>query len=57
MPVVSGNAENFFKWNSKEFSDGDKVWLKITGRSIDGTIYGIATKEHICSDSAGKSKN
>lgn len=42
IPIVQGMADTFYQWNHSTLADGDKVWFKITARSIDGKLHGAA---------------
>ncbi len=45
--VTSDITKSNFKWDTSLFPEGTVFQLKITGKSIDGTITGSATKEFI----------
>jgi predicted secreted hydrolase len=46
-PVVSGISGTSYKWNAKAVPEGDKFRLRLTGRSVDGTIKNSVTKEFV----------
>lgn len=47
--IFSDISETNYKWNSKAISKGDKIWLRLTGESVDGIIKGTVTKAFILS--------
>ncbi|HEY9342505.1 MAG TPA: lipocalin-like domain-containing protein [Hanamia sp.] len=40
IPIAQGVTDTFYQWNHSTLADGDKVWFKITARSIDGKLHG-----------------
>jgi hypothetical protein len=39
-PIAQGITDTSYQWNNSTLADGDKVWFKITARSIDGKLHG-----------------
>lgn len=39
--IADNISENTFLWNNPPLNDGDAVWFRITGKSVDGTLSGI----------------
>ena len=38
--VAEGTTDPFFKWENPTFNEGENIWFKITGYSVDKTIAG-----------------
>lgn len=43
--IASNITNTTYTWNSNALSNGDTFWIKIIGKSIDGTITGDTTKQ------------
>jgi len=41
-PVAQGITDTFYHWNNATLAIGDKIWFKITARSVDGKLQGSA---------------
>lgn len=41
-PIVQGVKDTFYLWNNSSLSDGDNIWFKITAKSTDGKLKGVA---------------
>lgn len=42
IPIAQGITDTFYQWANPALSKGDKIWFKITARSIDGQLLGTA---------------
>jgi hypothetical protein len=51
--VATGLIDTFFVWNNAALSGGDKIWFKVTARSIDGKLTGSAISESASSVALG----
>jgi hypothetical protein len=43
--IISDISDTFYQWNSKTIADNKKVWLRLTGKSVDGTLKRAVVKE------------
>jgi hypothetical protein len=41
-PFVQGLTDTSYQWNTSSLSEGDKIWFKVTARSIDDKLTGSA---------------
>lgn len=57
LPIVSGLTATSYIWNTNVFSNGNKLWLKLSGNSIDGTLTSTVIKELNYDATIGKTEN
>lgn len=41
-PITEGIKDTFYVWNNSTLTEGDSIWFKITAKSVDGELKGIA---------------
>lgn len=40
--IAQNVKDTFYAWNNSTLADGDSIWFKITAKSIDGKLKGVA---------------
>ena len=44
-PIVQGITDTFYLWKNSTLSNNDKVWFKITARSVDDKLHGTVVSK------------
>ena len=48
-PVATAITDTFFTWKDANLTGGEKIWFKITGRSVDGKLTGSVISKNASS--------
>lgn len=43
--IVLGISDTSFKWDTKKITNSDSIWLRLTGKSVDGTLKSKVIKK------------